>query len=301
MYAVLTTCAFALASYIELRERRATFGGSKDIDGDILMRIQNLLGCSFLVGSVLFVGCAAPMDEDSAPRPLVNVEPAAKGGTQAPMLNLSHIECLEDGTVNAHFVLLFWGKTNPGPLQGTYLDGDGVAHSFSGVDPTKNTGNVWHYNVSLPSGYIDITSATAAGVSLHNPDEYAGKYECGTTHQACAVEVQAQSPYCTDKALGNEGAECAEFGLEVLGKISQPDQGSWGTCFTVNSGAYVALVKTGSAACGSGNASYSVYVNVSAGDTLCTPEYTGNDGNPTRQGISHITLCSCPADKIVSQ
>jgi hypothetical protein len=38
------------------------------------------------------------------------------------MLDLSHIACADDGSVTAHFVLLFYGKSQPPPLNGTYDD-----------------------------------------------------------------------------------------------------------------------------------------------------------------------------------
>ena len=115
------------------------------------------------------------------------------------------------------------------------------------------------------------------------------------------MQVSSQPTYCTDKPLGNECAEFAAYGLDVLAKVSQPEKGSWGTCFEAPFGAYLAIVKTGAGACGAGDSSYSIYANVGAGQSLCTPEYVGNNGELTRQTISHVTFCSCPADKVVSQ
>jgi hypothetical protein len=268
-----------------------------------MKKMKTAFGCVLaLIGvGVLTAACSANTEDVNVRPESSTLDPSRKGGGHEVQLNLSHIECLEDGSVNAHFVLLFFGSTNPGGLTGTYLDADGVEHSFADAVADKNTGNVWHYNVSLPSGFIDITSAVAGGTSLHNPDAYAGNYECGTTHEVCSVEVASQPTYCTDKPLGNEGKECGAFGLDVLAKISQPEQGSWGTCFNAPSGAYLAIVKTGSGACGSGDASYAIYANVGEGQSLCTPEYVGENAELTRQQISHITFCSCPADKIVTQ
>src|SRR6187200_3318005 len=97
------------------------------------MATRSLAGLGFVGLAALLAACSASSTDASVAPLQPSLETEAKGGTQAPMLNLSHIECLEDGTVNAHFVLLFWGSSNPGPLSGTYLDGDGVEHSFSGI------------------------------------------------------------------------------------------------------------------------------------------------------------------------
>ena len=128
---------------------------------------------------------------------------------QDPMLNLSHIACLEDGSgVDAHFVLLFWAGTTPPPtLNGTYKnDPAGAPIPFS-ADAGKNTGNVWHYDVTLPSGYIEIVSASVGSVMLHNPGEYTGTYDCGVPPSECSVVVEPQDVFCTDKPLGNPQSE----------------------------------------------------------------------------------------------
>ncbi|MCK6536093.1 MAG: hypothetical protein L6Q84_24260 [Polyangiaceae bacterium] len=200
---------------------------------------------------------------------------------QAPMLNLSHIECTDDGQVLAHFVLLFAGPAKPGPLTGTYSGG-----SFGPVEASKSSGNVWHYNVILPSGEIDIYSAsatTASGqvVTLHNPGEYAGNYQCGPDVEECPVQVQPADVFCTDSPLTNPGAECAAFGLVPQGK----DDNLSGLTFVATQDAYLAIVKSGTHGCEPGQSAYRIYVNVSAGDVLSTP---------VDQGISHVTYCACP-------
>jgi hypothetical protein len=204
------------------------------------------------------------------------------GKMSGPMLNLSHIACAEDGTVTAHFVLLFAGTGTPGTLSGTYNGG-----SFT-AEPSKNSGNVWHYNATLPAGDIEILSAqttTSAGtlVTLHNPSEYSGNYACGPDEPVCPVVVAPADVYCTDAPLGNPGDECANFGLEYTGGKAD---GLTGLTFTATQDAYVALVKSGNHGCGPGNSAYRVYVNVSAGDVLSTP---------VDQNISHVTYCACPA------
>jgi len=202
---------------------------------------------------------------------------------KAPMLNLSHIECLEDGRVLVHFVLLFAGTGTPGELSGTWSGG-----TFGPTAPDKSSGNVWHYNVFLPSGEIDILSAsvtTAGGmmVSLHNPGEYAGNYLCGPEVPECPIVVEPADVFCSDQPLGNPDAECGFFGLIPDGK----DDNLSGLTFTATMDAYVAIVKSGTRGCGPGSSAYRVYVNVSAGDLLSTP---------VDQGISHVTYCACPPE-----
>ncbi len=209
-------------------------------------------------------------------------ESSAELKKDSPMLNLSHIACAEDGTVTAHFVLLFAGTGTPGTLTGTYNGG-----SFS-AEPSKSSGNVWHYNVTLPSGEIEILSAqttTSSGkvATLHNPGEYSGNYACGPEEETCPVVVAPADVYCTDQPLGNPGAECANFGLDYTGG---KDDDLSGLTFSATQDAYVAIVKSGTAGCGPGESAYRIYVNVSAGDELATP---------VDQNISHVTYCTCPA------
>jgi hypothetical protein len=226
--------------------------------------------------------CNAPSEELESRSAAHTTTPTKPGKVVGPKLNLSHIECTPEGQVLAHFVLLFAGADQPGALTGTYNGG-----AFGPVNPEKNSGNVWHYNVVLPAGEIDILSATtttAAGtfVSLHNPSEYAGNYQCGPIVPECPVVVAPQDVYCTDKPLGNPGAECGNFGLVVAGK----DDNLTDTSFVATQSAYVAIVKSGTAGCGPGESAYRIYVNVAAGDTLLAP---------VAQNISHVTYCACPA------
>jgi hypothetical protein len=232
---------------------------------------------------VLASACTAYGVEDGDTRPLEivsgGVAPKAKTA-QSPKLNLSHIECTADGHVLAHFVLLFAGATTPGALSGTYSGG-----SFGPIAASKTSGNVWHYNVILPSGEIDITSAQTSvkdmTVTLHNPSDYAGDYQCGPAVETCPVAVAAADVLCFSKPLGNPGAECAELGLVPQGKDSE----LVGLSFGATQDAYVALVKSGTHGCESGSAAYRVYVNVKRGDALFTP---------ADQDISHVTYCACP-------
>jgi hypothetical protein len=236
-----------------------------------------------LFGSVVAVtgavGCVG-MDELSS-------ESSGELGKKAaaPKLNLSHIVCDENGGVTAHFVLLFAGDGQPGTLSGTLFGGG----TFEDQEADKNTGNVWHYNVTLDSGYIEILTAqttTSDGkvVSLHNPSDYSGTYACGEEQEeVCSIVVEPQDVYCTDKPLKNPGSECGHFGLEYTGgKID----GLSGLEYTALQDAYVAIVKSGNHGCGPGNSAYRIYVGVEAGDKLATP---------VDQGISHVTYCDCPA------
>jgi hypothetical protein len=214
---------------------------------------------------VLGTGCGTAGEESSQ----------SAAAVQSAKLNLSHIECTEDGQVLAHFVLLFYGKNTPPALTGTWSGG-----TFGPVDAYKSSGNVWHYEVFLPSGYVEILSATVGSVTLHNPSEYSGDYQCGDV-QACEVVVEPQDVFCSDKPLGNPGAECAEFGVVPAGK----DDNLTGLTFIASMDAYVAIVKSGNHGCSPGEAAYRIYVNVHAGDALQTP---------ADQNISHVTYCDCP-------
>jgi hypothetical protein len=221
---------------------------------------------AFVGLGALGVGCGTTLQDDA-------IVLEAK---QAPKLNLSHIECLDDGTVHVHFVLLFYGAGTPGTLNGTWSGG-----TFSG-EAIKSTGNVWHYDIYLPAGPIEILGATVNGVSLRNPGEYSGDYLCDGATDECPIVVEAQDVYCTSQPLGNPGAECAHFGLLPIGK----DDDLSGTSFVATTDAYVAIVKSGTAGCAPGESAYRIYVGVHEGDELLTP---------VNQGISHVTYCECPA------
>jgi hypothetical protein len=256
--------------------------------GDGPMKKLSIIDLGILTLAACLGGCATRVEtaaerlEPGLSDQSSTLRAAAK---QDPKLNLSHIECTEDGDVLAHFVLLFAGAGQPGTLSGTYNGGD-----FGPTAASKTSGNVWHYNVILPSGEIEILSAktttsTGAVVTLHNPSEYSGTYECGGEVDACPIVVVPEAVYCTEEALGNPGAECAEFGLLPQGK----DDNLNGLTFVATQDAYVAIVKSGNHGCAPGESAYQVYVNVSAGDVLATP---------ADQSISHVTYCACPTDAL---
>lgn len=95
-------------------------------------------------------------------------------------LNLSHIKC-DNGQVEVHFVLLnVPNGLTPGPLTYTFTAG---SRTISG--PSKDSGNVWHFVDHPPDGYYDVTSASVivggVTVSLHNPHEDKGFYNCHPT------------------------------------------------------------------------------------------------------------------------
>jgi hypothetical protein len=211
---------------------------------------------------------------------------AAKKGEpkQAPKLNISHVECTDDG-VEVHFVLLHFGSGNPGNLTFEWTDGENEFEET--VQPGKKVGNVQHYTVYLDNGYIDITAANAGGASLHNPSEYAGEYQCNGNPE-CQIEVEETTLFCLGSPLGSEGAECGYFGLMPLGK----DNTSEVDTFEATMDAYVAIVKSGAKACNPGETAYRVYVNVTAGDVLEKPVDEDGKGG----AISHVTYCECPAE-----
>ncbi len=90
-------------------------------------------------------------------------------------LNLSHIQCV-DGQVEIHFVLL---NVPDGITPGT------LTYTYGSIPPGGHTGNVWSYTDHLPDGTYDVTSASVVvggvTVNLHNPDAYAGTYNCTPT------------------------------------------------------------------------------------------------------------------------
>jgi hypothetical protein len=256
------------------------------------MSIRSFVGFGIVGLASLVAACSTSTGEDATVQPApASVEPAAKGGgNKAVQLNLSHIECTPEGTVNAHFVLLFFGAGDPGAISGTYSDGDSV-QAFPVTLPTKTTGNVWHYNVALPAGYVDILTASAGGATLHNPGEYAGNYANGCVPPpVCDVQVQDIPLYCS-AVLGNEDAECDAFGLDPLAKY---EIGGSVSSIGAHTSALLAIVKTGSGGCGPHENAYQIFANVTAGDPLSTPSYLGPNGEPKQQAISHITYCQCP-------
>jgi hypothetical protein len=104
-------------------------------------------------------------------------------------LRLSHIECV-GSEVEVHFVLLNVPEgVSPGVLTYTY----------GTIQPGSHTGNVWHYVETLPGGYYNVTEASVwAGdveVTLQNPGEYTGIYQCdptGLTQVVITVSDQFQ-------------------------------------------------------------------------------------------------------------
>lgn len=63
-----------------------------------------------------------------------------------------------------------------------------------------------------------VTLANGSIVTLHNPGDYAGDYQCSDAQ--CAIVVEPQDVLCTDKPLTNPEAECGFFGLIVQGKTT---------------------------------------------------------------------------------
>lgn len=82
--------------------------------------------------------------------------------------------------------------------------------------------------------------------------------------------VEDGSTFCG--VLGNPRNECAYFGLVPIGK----DDGLSGLTYEASMDADLALVKAGTC--------YKVFVGVSAGDVVASPD---------NKGISHVTYCGC--------
>jgi len=209
------------------------------------------------------------------------------GGTAAYQLNLSHIECTASGQVEIHFVLL---NVPTGASVGnlTWYK-SGVAQSPT-VPPGPSTGNAIHFTVLVGSGFYDVTEATVnvGGfiVRLHNPDEYAGQYNCGVACNTFQLPAQYQGNLiCLSQPLGSPSAECGLFGLNPQGK----DDGNGGQQQTATQSGALAIVKDGTVGCGGGAQAYRFYPNVQSGNLLQQPNY------PNGGGISHITYCACPS------
>jgi len=209
------------------------------------------------------------------------------GGTAAYQLNLSHIECVEGGKVEVHFVLLH--VPNPKvPSQLSWYN-NGVLQPL--VTTSGKTGNVWHFSVLTNPGAFNVTAASVivdgVVVSVHNAGAYTGLYNC--TPNVCAALVTPQGwgnnqLTCLASPLGSPSAECGLFGLAPDGG----DAGSGAQTQTTSKAAILAIVKDGSVGCGPGNQSYTMVSPVAAGQTVFQPGY------PNGGGISHVTFCKCP-------
>ncbi|MFP4438636.1 MAG: choice-of-anchor A family protein, partial [Chloroflexaceae bacterium] len=163
----------------------------------------------------LFAGCLPVPEEEE--EPTATPEP-----TNDYQLNLSHIMCAEDDDapagVEVHFVLLnVEDGITPGAVTYTLADGS----SFE-VEPTKNSGNVWHYFDYQPDGYYDVQSAEVdvdgVTVTLHNPGDYAGDYECSPEPTAEPTVAPTDVPANTVKPItecvanNGDGTYTAHFG-----------------------------------------------------------------------------------------
>jgi hypothetical protein len=107
-------------------------------------------------------------------------------------LNLSHIECLPNGSVEIHFVLL---NVPDGVTPGN------LTYTYGSISPGAHTGNVWHYTDTKPSGYYNITSASVVvsgnTVNLHNPGAYEGMYSCGGSTPTLSTQP-SETPTATN-------------------------------------------------------------------------------------------------------
>ena len=208
---------------------------------------------------------------------------AKPGGITAVQLNLSHIECVANA-VEIHFVLLHVPKGATVGSLSWY--NNGVLQSPT-VSPGPNTGNVIHFNVIAPPGTYNVTAATVlvngTSITLHNPGEYAGLYNCNQPVGCATFQLPVQ--YTANRVclpvLGSPNSECGLLGLAPSGKddpvASEPHAST--------QNAAVAIVKDGSVGCDTGQA-YRFYSPVSVGQLLERPAGSG--------AISHVTYCACP-------
>jgi len=119
----------------------------------------------------------------------------AQPANQDLKLNLSHIACV-NGQVEIHFVLLNVPEgVTPGILTYTY----------GTIQPTKDSGNVWHYFDYKPSGSYDVKSASVVvngvTVTLSNPGNYAGNYDCSPTTVPTSTTPPTATPRATTTQL----------------------------------------------------------------------------------------------------
>jgi hypothetical protein len=211
--------------------------------------------------------------------------------TRSELLNFSHAECNEDGSVNVHFVLLFHGASPPGTLVVETNQGELTTTAY------KSSGNVWHYNLTMAASEIILESGYVDGTPLHNPGDIGDFSYClaPPPPPVCSVTV-TPGPVCAkpNEVFGSSGKvgipdpqrECEWLGLALIGK----DDGSFsGSTAYASMDAYVAIVKGGNGGgdvCEAGGGSiYNVYSPVTEGELL----WTGN-----KTGVSHITYCRCP-------
>ena len=237
------------------------------------------LGTALAVCAAVIVGCSGGGTPASPSGAGVSTD-AKPGGTSAYQLNLSHIECVDTGQVEIHFVLLHVPDgITPGSLNWT---NNKVAQTP--VAPTRRTGNAWHYNILAAPGSFNVTSASVVvngvTVNLHNPGEYAGEYLCGPS--TCTGPPQLPdgwaegTPRCRAD-LGSESAECGLFGLAPDGR----DAGNGTSSQAASKNAVVAVVRNGPCDI-VGGFRYTYFTPVTQGETL---NFTA---------ISHITYCQCP-------
>lgn len=119
---------------------------------------------------------------------LLIVSTGVQAQQQEPQLNLSHIECKEDGRLEIHFVLVHTEET---PVPGTLTFTDNGTEYSVGRD--KFTGETWHFSYYAQNGYHEITAASVEWngqiYQLHNPKEYTGEYNCGDSPASASVTL----------------------------------------------------------------------------------------------------------------
>jgi len=156
-------------------------------------------------------------------------------------LNLSHIECVQQGVggnyVEVHFVLLdVPDDITPGAFV-DFTDGVNLWQAPRGA----HTGNVWHYTAYLPDGYYNITAASVDvdgyTVYLHNPGDYAGNYFCTplthdytvTPNQDCVLGwgYTLTVPEPTTSITLVSGAESGAWSLPFILENNSGQEPTW--------------------------------------------------------------------------
>lgn len=134
---------------------------------------------------------------------LATVATEASGNQPNPALNLSHIECLENGQIEAHFVLVHSPGTGT-PSQVTF------GWTPLGQTNQKNlTGSTWHFRAFFSSGtnfnlswaFVNVPSwwpgpsTVWAGNSIN---DYNGEYDCSEDEDPTATPTNTEEPTSTN-------------------------------------------------------------------------------------------------------
>jgi hypothetical protein len=99
-----------------------------------------------------------------------------------------------------------------------------LTYTYGTIAPGANTGNVWHYTAHVADGYYDVTSASVdvdgVTVSLHNPSDYAGTYNCSQTQETASITVTGTCNLEKDSNTGTATFTVTNTGGAGTGDLS---------------------------------------------------------------------------------